>query len=280
MDELRVFSHGGGWQSVATAVLQTQGKLKNPFDVYVFCNVGDKSEPETLAYHRDIFTPFMQAHNIRVVEIDRRKKDGTQYDLYDAVMENKQRTIPVYLANGMPSNRACTSDWKTIPSDKWIKSQGVEFVTVGLGISMDESERAKIEKMQWHTHANGNNQGGRKLGFNKRLEYPLIFDYKIWREDIPAIIESAGLPLPPKSACWFCPFSSRSRWMQLRQSNPERFQMAVDMENTINEKRGNLQGNRVTLHASLRPLADAVGNQPELFDFETGGGCNSGACFT
>src|SRR5258708_98613 len=47
---LKVFSFGGGVQSVAALVLAAQGKID--YRHFVFCNVGDDSEnPATLEYY-------------------------------------------------------------------------------------------------------------------------------------------------------------------------------------------------------------------------------------
>ena len=41
---MRTFSFGGGVQSTAVLVLQAQNKLPEPYDVFLFANVGDDSE--------------------------------------------------------------------------------------------------------------------------------------------------------------------------------------------------------------------------------------------
>ena len=72
----RIFSFGGGVQSVATLVLQAQGR-PNPYDAFVFANVGEDSEnPATLAYLRQVVLPFAQEHSIRVVEVQKKRRNG------------------------------------------------------------------------------------------------------------------------------------------------------------------------------------------------------------
>jgi hypothetical protein len=47
----RIFSFGGGVQSVSVMVLQSLGKVQ--YDEFVFANVGEDSEnPGTLQYYR------------------------------------------------------------------------------------------------------------------------------------------------------------------------------------------------------------------------------------
>src|SRR5690606_25124341 len=96
----------------------------------------------------------------------------------------------------------------------------------------DEYHRMRSE--DWHdTH------GTRKLGFLKRREHPLI-DLRLTRKDCKAIVADAGLPVPPKSSCFFCPFHKRSEWIELRREQPELFKRAVEIENRLNEKRAKL----------------------------------------
>jgi hypothetical protein len=58
--------------------------------------------------------------------------------------------------------------------------------------------------------------------------YPL-HDMGIDREGCEKLILEAGLPLPGKSACTFCPNNKLSEWEQLRQEEPDRFAEAVEM---------------------------------------------------
>lgn len=65
---------------------------------------------------------------------------------------------------------------------------------------------------------------------NARFEpvYPLV-EAKIDRDGCEQLITSAGLPLPPKSACTFCPNNTIEEWVDLRRDEPERFERAVAM---------------------------------------------------
>jgi hypothetical protein len=46
----------------------------------------------------------------------------------------------------------------------------------------------------------------------------------------PDMIRAAGLPVPPKSACFFCPTSKRHEIVQLRVRHPELLQRALAIE--------------------------------------------------
>ena len=40
--------------------------------------------------------------------------------------------------------------------------------------------------------------------------------------------------MPPKSACWFCPFHQTARWTDMRRNRPALFDKACDLEDLLN----------------------------------------------
>jgi hypothetical protein len=229
---VRVFSFGGGVQSTAVLVLQAMGQLCQPYDYFIFANVGEDSEnPATLEYIQKYTLPFAKRHNIPLIEVRKtiHKKPETLWQ-YIHRME-RSVPIPARMSNGAPGNRSCTNDFKIKVVDKWVKQQGYTHATIGLGISLDEFTRMRDEN--WHdtdSHAKlsenettnniqqlslflqGENEETakvskpRKLGFWKRREHPLIA-LRMNRLQCQELILKAGLPLPTKSSCFFCPFS-------------------------------------------------------------------------
>ena len=81
---MRTFSFGAGVQSTAVLVLQAEGRLPEPYDAFLFANVGDDSEhPDTLAYYRDVHVPYAEKHGIHLQELRRVKRDGTTPSLLE-----------------------------------------------------------------------------------------------------------------------------------------------------------------------------------------------------
>jgi hypothetical protein len=274
MPELRLFSFGGGVQSTAVMVLQAQGKLAQRFDVFVHANVGHDSEnPKTVAYMRDYAEPYMQAHGIRF-ETTQKTTRGEPETLHEyAYRTQKSIPIPAFMSGGAPGNRTCTANFKIDVLDRWIRAQGVDRATFGLGISTDEMRRMRGEN--WY-----DNYQGRKLGFMKRLAHPLI-DHGVSREDCRRIITDAGLPMPPKSSCYFCPFTRMSEWVEMRREDPDLFEKAAELEDMLNEKRAALGRDELYLSSKLRPLREIVPQQPLLFEMEDEtNDCGSGYCWT
>jgi hypothetical protein len=262
----RIFSFGGGVQSTAVMVLAAQGKVK--YDAFVFANVGADSEnPATLEYIKNYTKPFAQEHGLNFVEVSRVRRGEPLTLLEFAMEENRTIPLPVYLETGAPANRQCTIDFKIRVIDRWAKKQGVTRLVMGLGISTDEIHRARTTEWEMDKTTN----------IMKKKEYPLI-DLMLSRDDCHTLIREAGLPLAPKSSCWFCPFQKPSAWTEMRQDNPDMFDKAVALENRLNEKREYLGRDRVYLHSRKTPLELAVGMQENMFsEFDN---CESGYCFT
>ena len=163
------------------------------------------------------------------------------------------------MANGAPGNRKCTQDYKRAVVRRWL---GKGDHTVGLGISINEFSRMTSDS-------------GYKNIVN---EYPLI-DLRLTRVDCKKIIRDVGLPIPPKSACWFCPFHKPIEWREMRQKHPDIFQKSVELENCINDKRAVLGKDNVYLTRFGVPLEQAIGDQPFLFDPDDDT-CETGYCMT
>lgn len=259
---LRVNSFGGGIQSVAALVLQAQGKIN--YDYFVFSNVGEDSEnPDTLDYYREYALPFAEKHGIPLVEVGKLRLGKPSTLFQELMLDNRAINIPMHMQGGGMGNRHCTYDFKMRVVARWIRLQGHRKAIIGLNISTDEIERAHTP--QWRDMA----------GIKEIVEYPLI-DLRISRNDCRKLITDAGLPVPPKSACCFCPFHSRLNWVMLKTEKPELFQKAVELEKFLNYKREKIGRDQVYLHPNLVPLDQAVGDQSNFFDVVDN--CESGYC--
>lgn len=285
---MRVFSYGGGVQSTACLVLAAQGKLDYP--TFLFCNVGDDSEhPDSLKYVREVAMPYAAQHGIRLEELHKENRKGEQVTLYSHLTKpgSKSIGIPVRMnTSGAPGRRSCTFDFKIAVVDKWLKQNTAkghiqamkeafvlhyaigaidketakvfmldlksffgehEPLEVGLGISLDELQRVKpnsdLDTIYWKVNT-----------------HPLIFEVPkpLDRQDCMNVIERAGLPIPPKSACWFCPYHRLSKWQEMRKDEPTLFWKAAELEISINKRRKTLGKDEVWFSRMLMPLAQAT----------------------
>lgn len=267
---MRVFSFGGGTQSTAVLVLSAQGIL--PYTHFVLANVGDDSEnPDTLDYVQRVARPYAEAHGLHVIEIKReRKPDQSQTLLEDAWNDTGNIPIPVYMTNAGPGSRNCTSQWKIKVIERWMrKNAGAtrkNRVPLGVGISVDESHRMRTDDPEREPYV--------------FKEYPLI-DLYYTRMMCQEVIEQAGLPLAPKSSCWFCPYKRRSEWTKMRSEKPALFAKAVELEQRLVAKRAQVGKDPAYLTAFNAPLEDVIPlSSVNMFDNDDPMACESGYCMT
>lgn len=275
MTGITAFSFGGGVQSVAALALQARGELGQHFDHWVFANVGDDSEkPATIQYVAEHAAPFAKQHGIDLQVVNKIGRDGEVKTLYRQLIRPESRSvgIPVRMAgSAAPGNRSCTGDFKIDVIGKWLKANGATAenpATVGIGISLDEIERANTR---------------RSLPY-EQVVYPLL-DLKLRRTDCFRIIRQAGLPIPPKSACWFCPLHSPGDWADMRRDEPELFDKAADLEDMLIRRREHLGKDPVYLTrygaSHGQRLRQVIPDGRDLLPFDDDNdGCESGWCMT
>lgn len=266
---IRSFSFGGGVQSMSALVLAAEGHID--FPLFLMANVGDDSEnPGTIRYVEEYAKPFAADHGIELTVFDRVKRDGSVETLLGRLTREGSRSlpIPVRMSNGAPGQRSCTADFKIKVIGKELKRRGATQAapaTIGIGISVDEIHRANNRKVEPH----------------EVITYPLL-DLGLRRTDCARIIREAGLPVPPKSSCWFCPFHRPETWHDQRRDEPELFEKSCQLEELLNRRRDELGKDHVYLTRFNKPLREAIPDGVDLlpmFD-EADGACDSGWCMT
>lgn len=268
--QLRSVSYGGGVQSTALLVLAAQRKIDYP--LAIFANTGDDSEhPASLEYVRNIAMPYADKHGIELVEVARTIR-GEVESIRGRIMREGivSQVIPVRSsADGPPMSRSCTIDYKIEVIGRELKRRGASQQTpaaVAIGISLDEIHRANRKPREYEV-----------------INYPLLgmddrpLPKPLRRTDCERIIADAGLPVPPKSSCYFCPFHSLGEWTRLRREEPELFAASVEIEQTISAKAG--APRYLTRYGA--PLAEVVPEGVDTLPFDDDeGACDTGACWT
>lgn len=267
---IRSISYGGGVQSTALLVLAATGRID--FRTFLMANVGDDSEnPGTLRYLEEYAKPYAAEHDIELTVLDRvMVRSGETRTLYGEITRegSKSLKIPVRMSNGAPGTRSCTADYKIIVIGRELKRRGAtptNRATIGIGISVDEIQRANSRRPEPH----------------EDIVYPLL-DLGLRRSDCARIIRDAGLPVPPKSSCWFCPFHRPETWHDQRRDEPELFEKSCQLEELLNRRRDDLGKDHVYLTRFGKPLREAIPDGVDLlpmFD-EADGMCDSGWCMT
>ncbi|GEL19309.1 phosphoadenosine phosphosulfate reductase [Pseudonocardia asaccharolytica] len=269
---LTTISYGGGVQSTAMIVLAVEGRLGLDVDAALYANVGDDSEhPDTTRYVREVMQPWAAERGLPVHELRRVRRDGTVETLYGRLTRERSRSlpIPVRMSNGAPGTRSCTADFKIKVVARWLREHGAtknDPATVAIGISVDEIQRASNRRS--HSY--------------ERITYPLL-TLGLRRTDCARIIADAGLPIPPKSSCWFCPMQRPSVWAAMRVDEPDLFDRAVELEDLLNRRRDRLGKDHVYLTRFAKPLRDVVPEGIQALQLAYGaddGACDSGWCMT
>lgn len=266
---MRVFSFGGGVQSTAVLVLSAKGEL--PYTHFVFANVGDDSEnPDTMRYIADVVKPYIAQTSLHFIEVKWQRKPTSAQTLYEALIEDRNDiAIPVHMKGGGPSWRNCTSKWKIKVIDRWMRDNAgatkESRQPIGVGISTDEIHRMRTDDPTRDVYA--------------YKEYPLI-DLRMNRAACQSAIANAGLPVAPKSSCWFCPYKADRDWLELRKKHPNLFDKVIHLEDAINAKRKKYgDKDDVYLWGKQRPIRD-FSNVETVDMFEDMMACESGHCMT
>lgn len=226
-----ILSFGGGVNSVALMILLLRERL--PFDGAVFADTGGEL-PETYTYLK-LAKRFLREHGVPLTVVSKNGKS-----LYDTAWERRVFPSAVW--------RWSTRDFKITPILRHYRSLG-GHVNQYLAIAWDEIIRMKDSRVEYVTNL-----------------YPLI-DRRITRDGCLELIQSEGLPIPPRSACYFCPFNSVDRWRWLFENHPELYENAMALEEHSKHfpsQRLTDQAFRDRANIPLRSLADVFRRGEQL----------------
>jgi hypothetical protein len=257
---MKILSWGLGLQSTALLEMSLSGDYGLPkLDAAIFADTGYEHEYSHEIY--DFYAPRAIKAGIKVVKI------GDQDILAD---QYKHVDLPLFiLGTDRMIKRKCTRDYKIRPIQRQIRDLlGVKrrgrlsanLVTLWLGITVDEIERAKLSRVAYISH-----------------EFPLLdIDFK--RGDCADYLKAKNLPVPKKSSCKFCPFQKHSEWAD---KSEEDIALITDLQTHINDNKLVQIGGQPKLMSFL-PNADfiqadfLIGGQAEMV--EQAAMCDGGFC--
>jgi hypothetical protein len=207
-----VISYGGGIQSTALVVLAMRERWA--IDEIVHVDLVDAESPATREYVA-LFRDWLRREYGRDIMIIER-------DLYGDMLARPGFTPVPWRGKyeRFMLSRQCTRQYKVEPLRRYLYDRYPdERIGLMLGISVDEYHRMRDSSAARIEHV-----------------YPLV-DARLTRWQCRDIIERAGLAVPWKSSCWFCPYRSiRSQWA-LVQCYPDLAGMARVLEDRINAER-------------------------------------------
>jgi len=209
-----VVNFGGGVNSTALLVgLHERGMRP---DLILFADTGDE-KPDTYRHIWEI-QPWLESVGFPSLiilrrQITRGKNKGRVFTLEQECRANRTLPSRVFGPKG-----GCSGKWKRQVVDGFLKKHYRAQLTAGrkvrraLGIDFGELDRARFspsDLFEW--------------------EYPLI-DWRWNRDDCVRAVERAGLRVPGKSACFYCPASKKADVVKLMEEHPDLFARAVKME--------------------------------------------------
>ena len=197
-----VVSFGGGVNSTAL-LIGLEEREERP-DHIIFADTGGE-KPKTYE-HVERMQEWLKAKGMPPITIVK-EKQGLEEDCLE------RETLPGK-AFGFGS---CSEHFKVRPQRRWIKKQGIKDAIWLVGIHSGEARRA-----------------ARTLNQRSDVRFPLI-EWRWTQKDCIDAIRCAGLPVPVKSACFFCPAMRKPEVLQLSKEEPELFARAVEMEETARE---------------------------------------------
>ena len=205
--ELLSVSYGGGVNSVAMLVGMYECGITP--SLILFSDTGGE-KPETYAYLQ-IINDWLARVGFPAVTV------VSVSDNPNAVAKTLEEQC--LRLNSLPpiayGFKTCSQRWKADPQRKflnnWDKKEDGRKILQAIGYDAGETHRSLMP--------------------DKKTEF--IFPLREWgwdRSDCIAAIHRAGLPVPVKSACFFCPSSKKKEILALKREHPDLFDRAVSIE--------------------------------------------------
>jgi len=224
MNEKIILAYGGGTNSTALAVEWVRRGMPR-LDAILFADTGGE-KPHTY-HHLKVMNRYLQDHGQpSITVVHRTNKAQTRLRLYEYELERER--LPS-LAYGF---KTCSQKFKVQPQDKWLNQEFKAEWKAGrkptklIGYDFAEQRRwmkAKIEDEKYF------------------YQFPLVE----WRMDRDACVQAildAGLPVPGKSACFFCPASTKLDILSMRDEYPDLLERALRMEDAARPRLTSAKG--------------------------------------
>ncbi len=286
---LHVISLGAGVQSTTLALMAAHGEITPMPHAAVFADTG--AEPPEVYEHLN----WLKGANVLPFPIHIVRYSDMVEDLEKTAngeTEVARRTggyvaAPFHTLNVDGSKgllrRECTQNYKIREIEYALKDilgrpRGVAIrsrtplVIQWIGISADEVQRVNWKGPAW---------AGKRYPFLSRAMKDDPQDLWMNRRDCEAWLLKHDYPVPPKSACTFCPYRSNADWRWLRDNSPEGWIQAIEIDRTIRgmpekSQAGLRLGGKLFVHGSCKPLDEVdldEADQFNLWDAECEGMC-------
>jgi hypothetical protein len=247
---IRVLSLGAGVQSTTLLLMAIEGILPG-LDAAIFADTG--WEPKRVYDHLDLISAKADGAGFPVIRVS---KGSLRSDITDPA--HRYASIPYFVRNpdgseGM-GRRQCTSEYKLSPIRRKVREL--------LGASAPDFRRVPKGRVAEQWVGFSTDEIGRvsdKFGVAYlRTRYPLL-ELGMSRKDCERWLRSRAWASVAKSACIGCPFHGNRQWRELRDTRPDEWADACELDEAIRkggQHAAPLEG-EAFLHRSRVPLAIA-----------------------
>lgn len=223
---MRVLAFGGGTDSTAIICGWVERDLQKaePIDIILFADTGGE-KPHTYA-HLERMQKWLRGTSLPLITVV--TKAGDDRTLEEDCLH--RRTLPA-IAYGY---KTCSLRFKTEPQDKYLNSVRAARLVWRSG--------KRVEKLIGYDFSETRRWMKAKLDDGRyTLRFPLV-EWEWTRRECVAAITRAGIPLPGKSACFFCPSSKKHEIDALKREYPLLYQRALAMEDNARKSLKKVKG--------------------------------------
>ena len=216
----KVISLGLGQQTAALYLMSSLGIVERA-DYAIFADTGAESKA-TYKYFEWLKTWAAQNNGIPILQVS---KGNLYEDLMAGTSGIRKRfaSIPAFVRNIQGAigllRRQCTNEYKVQVIFRALRRlyklkarKRMPPTEIWLGITLEEKERAKFSPLGWLTYV----YPFLNLRATKDDFQSFHYTSLLRRIDCTQWLELNNFPVPPKSACTFCPFQSNRRWLEFK----------------------------------------------------------------
>lgn len=243
---LKILSLGLGVQSTTLYFMSSTGFIDR-CDYAVFADPQAESK-QTYDYLKYLLE--WQKNNDGIPIVIQKEKNILE-DLRSGINSTGQRfaVIPAFTVDELGKKgmirRQCTTEYKIDQVNKSIRliqnkkpRQRLDKVDMFIGISLDEFQRMRLSSDKWRTNI-----------------YPLV-DLRMTRNDCINWLVKNNFLIPAKSSCIFCPFHSDSHWLDMKENQPDEFNLSCEIDLLIRDSSKRGMDSKIYLHSSCKPLSE------------------------
>ncbi len=213
-----VVAYGLGVDSTAMLIGLAQRGIRP--DLVLFADVGGE-KPETYLY-APIIRQWLRDVDFPQFEVVRYRPQRVSYcTLFGNCWQNE--TLPS-LAFG---RKSCSIKWKREPQDRRVRRwlPALEARDAGM----------RVKKLIGFDAGEGRRRYGDQGDDPQYESWYSLMDWGWTREDCKRVIADAGLPVPVKSACFFCPASKKPELVELSRCSPDLYQLSLALEDRFRD---------------------------------------------